>query len=161
MEKEKIVPTFFLGSFDRIDVQQGNAYITYARENEAKGTLLKAKEAELSAAFSRFAGETIRLHFAQEAPARRPSSDTTGPMQFKDRTQPEDGKQSKDRMSTSTKPVTVPTTAESTTPSAEMATDKGHKPTNVPGEEPTEPESDWTWQELQRTIPKEILKKME
>lgn len=161
VEKEKIVPTFFLGSFDRIDVQQGNAYITYARENEAKGTLLKAKEAELSAAFSRFAGETIRLHFAQEALARRPSSDTTGPMQFKDRTQPEDGKQSKDRMSTSTKPVTVPTTAESTTPSAEMATDKGHKPTNVPGEEPTEPESDWTWQELQRTIPKEILKKME
>lgn len=161
VEKEKIVPTFFLGSFDRIDVQQGNAYITYARENEAKGTLLKAKEAELSAAFSRFAGETIRLHFGEEAPARRPSSDTTEPTQSKDRTQPEDGKQSKDRMSTSTKPVTVPTTAESITPSAEMATDKGHAPTSMPGEEPTEPESDWTWQELQRTIPKEILKKME
>lgn len=161
VEKEKIVPTFFLGSFDRIDVQQGNAYITYARENEAKGTLLKAKEAELSAAFSRFAGETIRLHFGEEAPARRPSSDTTEPTQSKDRTQPEDGKQSKDRMSTSMKPVTVPTTAESITPSAEMATDKGHAPTSMPGDEPTEPESDWTWQELQRTIPKEILKKME
>lgn len=161
VEKEKIVPTFFLGSFDRIDVQQGNAYITYARENEAKGTLLKAKEAELSAAFSRFAGETIRLHFGEEAPARRPSSDTTEPTQSKDRTQPEDGKQSKDRMSTSTKPVTVPTTAESITPSAEMATDKGHAPKSMPGDEPTEPESDWTWQELQRTIPKEILKKME
>lgn len=161
VEKEKIVPTFFLGSFDRIDVQQGNAYITYARENEAKGTLLKAKEAELSAAFSRFAGETIRLHFGEEAPARRPSSDTTEPTQSKDRTQPEDEKQSKDRMRTLTKPVTVPTTAESTTPSAEMATDKGHKPTSVPGEKATEPESDWTWQELQRTIPKEILKKME
>lgn len=161
VEKEKIVPTFFLGSFDRIDVQQGNAYITYARENEAKGTLLKAKEAELSAAFSRFAGETIRLHFGEEAPARRPSSDTTGPTQSKDRMQPEDGKQSKDRMSTSTKPTTVPTTAVPTTPSAEMATDKGHKPTSVPGEKATEPESDWTWQELQRTIPKEILKKLE
>lgn len=161
VEKEKIVPTFFLGSFAKIDVQQGNAYITYARENEAKGALLKAKEAELSAAFSRFAGETIRLHFGEEAPARRPSSGTTGPTQSKDRTQPEDGKQSKDRTSTSTKPTTVPMTAVPTTPFAEMATDKGHTPTSMPGDAATEPESDWTWQELQRTIPKEILKKME
>lgn len=183
VEKEKIVPTFFLGRFAKIDVHQGEAYVSYTRENEAKGALLKGKEEELSAAFSRFAGETIRLHLGEESPARRPSSSTTGSTQSKDLTslstqpkngtqpegrkqpkdgtQPEDRKTSKDGMSTSTKTTTVPTTAVPTTPSAEMATDKGHKPTSVSGEETPKPESDWTWQELQRTIPKEILKKIE
>lgn len=183
VEKEKIVPTFFLGRFAKIDVHQGEAYVSYTRENEAKGALLKGKEEELSAAFSRFAGETIRLHLGEESPARRPSSSTTGSTQSKDLTslstqpkngtqpegrkqpkdgtQPEDRKKSKDGMSTSTKTTTVPTTAVPTTPSAEMATDKGHKPTSVSGEETPKPESDWTWQELQRTIPKEILKKIE
>ena len=165
VEKEKIVPTFFLGRFAKIDVHQSEAYVSYARENEAKGALLKGKEEELSAAFSRFAGETIRLHLGEESPARRPSSGIERSTQSKDWTsrpmQSKDGTQSKDRTSTSTKPTTAPTTAVLTTPSAEMATDKGHKPTSVSGEETPEPESDWTWQELQRTIPKEILKKME
>lgn len=183
VEKEKIVPTFFLGRFAKIDVHQGEAYVSYARENEAKGALLKGKEEELSAVFSRFAGETICLHLGEESPARRPSSSTTGSTQSKDLTslstqpkngtqpegrkqpkdgtQPEDRKKSTDRTSTVTKTTTVPTTAVPTTPSAEMATDKGHKPTSVSCEEAPEPESDWTWQELQRTIPKEILKKIE
>lgn len=165
VEKEKIVPTFFLGRFAKIDVHQGEAYVSYARENEAKGALLKGKEEELSAAFSRFAGETIRLHLGEESPSRRPSSGIERSTQSKDLTsrptQSKDGTQSKDRTSTSTKTTTVPTTAVPTTPSAEMATDKGHKPTSVSGEETPKPESDWTWQELQRTIPKEILKKIE
>lgn len=165
VEKEKIVPTFFLGRFAKIDVHQGDAYVSYARENEAKGALLKGKEEELSAAFSRFAGETIRLHLGEESPSRRPSSGIERSTQSKDwtsrPTQSKDGTQSKDRTSTSTKPTTAPTTAVPTTPSAEMAKDKGHKPTSVSGEETPKPESDWTWQELQRTIPKEILKKIE
>lgn len=165
VEKEKIVPTFFLGRFAKIDVHQGEAYVSYARENEAKGALLKGKEEELSAAFSRFAGETIRLHLGEESPSRRPSSGIERSTQSTDLTsrptQSKDGTQSKDRTSTSTKPTTAPTTAVPTTPSAEMAKDKGHKPTSVSGEETPKPESDWTWQELQRTIPKEILKKIE
>lgn len=184
VEKEKIVPTFFLGRFAKIDVHQGDAYVSYARENEAKGALLKGKEEELSAAFSRFAGETIRLHLGEESPARRPSSSTTGSTQSKDLTslstqpkngtqpegrkqpkdgtQPEDRKKSKDGMSTSTKTTTVPTTAVPTTPPAASAIDKGRMPLNLSGDaDPASEAEDWTWQELQRTIPKEILKKME
>lgn len=176
VEKEKIVPTFFLGRFAKIDVHQGDAYVSYAQENEAKGALLKGKEEELSAAFSRFAGETIRLHLGEESPARRPSSSTTGltqpknmtslSTQSKDRTRSEDGKQSedgtkpKDGMSTSTKTTTVPTTAVPTTPPAANVIDKGSTPTSLSGA--ADPEADdWTWKELQRTIPKEILKKTE
>ena len=184
VEKEKIVPTFFLGRFAKIDVHQGEAYVSYTRENEAKGALLKGKEEELSAAFSRFAGETIRLHLGEESPARRPSSSTTGSTQLKDLTslstqpkngtqpegrkqpkdgtQPEDRKKSKDGMSTSTKTTTVPTTAVPTTPPSASAIDKGSVPTNLSGDaDPASEAEDWTWQELQRTIPKEILKKIE
>lgn len=133
VEKEKIVPTFFLGRFAKIDVHQGDAYVSYARENEAKGALLKGKEEELSAAFSRFSGEAIRLHLGEESPARRPSSSTTGSTQSKDLTSL--STQSKDEMS---------------------------MPTNLSVGADPEPEADdWTWQELQRTIPGEILKKME
>lgn len=184
VEKEKIVPTFFLGRFAKIDVHQGEAYVSYTRENEAKGALLKGKEEELSAAFSRFTGETIRLHLGEESPARRPSSSTTGSTQSKDLTslstqpkngtqpegrkqpkdgtQPEDRKTSKDGMSTSTKTTTVPTTAVPTTPPSASAIDKGSMPTNLSGDaDPASEAEDWTWQELQRTIPKEILKKIE
>lgn len=122
VEKEKIVPAFFLGRFAKIDVNQGEVSVFYAPENEAKIAILKAKEEELSAAFCRFAGETIRLHFGGEGEAPR--------------SLPGGG------------------TCVSTSNGTGKAVSSPDRPSSTE-------EDDWTWQELQRTIPKEILKRME
>lgn len=123
VEKEKIVPAFFLGRFAKIDVNQGEVSVFYAPENEAKIAILKGKEEELSAAFSRFAGETIRLHFGGDAEKTRPLPDG----------------------GTAASPSNGMGKAAVSSPDSPSATE----------------EDDWTWQELQRTIPKEILKRME
>lgn len=123
VEKEKIVPAFFLGRFAKIDVNQGEVSVFYAPENEAKIAILKGKEEELSAAFSRFAGETIRLHFGGDAEIPRPLSGSG-------------------------------TAASTSNGMGKAAVSSSDSPSVTE-------EDDWTWQELQRTIPKEILKRME
>lgn len=123
VEKEKIVPAYFLGRFAKIDVNQGEVSVFYAPENEAKIAILKGKEEELSAAFSRFAGETIRLHFGGDAEIPRPLSGSG--------------------------------TAAST------SNGMGKAAVSSPDSPSATEEDDWTWQELQRTIPKEILKRKE
>lgn len=123
VEKEKIVPAYFLGRFAKIDVNQGEVSVFYAPENEAKIAILKGKEEELSAAFSRFAGETIRLHFGGDAEIPRPLSGGG-------------------------------TAASTSNGMGKAAVSSSDSPSVTE-------EDDWTWQELQRTIPKEILKRME
>lgn len=123
VEKEKIVPAYFLGRFAKIDVNQGEVSVFYAPENEAKIAILKGKEEELSAAFSRFAGETIRLHFGGDAEIPRPLSGSG-------------------------------TAASTSNGMGKAAVSSSDSPSVTE-------EDDWTWQELQRTIPKEILKRME
>lgn len=123
VEKEKIVPAYFLGRFAKIDVNQGEVSVFYAPENEAKIAILKGKEEELSAAFSRFAGETIRLHFGGDAEIPRPLSGGG-------------------------------TAASTSNGMGQAAVSSSDSPSVTE-------EDDWTWQELQRTIPKEILKRME
>lgn len=123
VEKEKIVPAYFLGRFAKIDVNQGEVSVFYAPENEAKIAILKGKEEELSAAFSRFAGETIRLHFGGDTEIPRPLSGGG-------------------------------TAASTSNGMGKAAVSSSDSPSVTE-------EDDWTWQELQRTIPKEILKRME
>lgn len=123
VEKEKIVPAYFLGRFAKIDVNQGEVSVFYAPENEAKIAILKGKEEELSAAFSRFAGETIRLHFGGDAEIPRPLSGSGA-------------------------------AASTSNGMGKAAVSSSDSPSMTE-------EDDWTWQELQRTIPKEILKRME
>lgn len=123
VEKEKIVPAYFLGRFAKIDVNQGEVSVFYAPENEAKIAILKGKEEELSAAFSRFAGETIRLHFGGDAEIPRPLSGSG-------------------------------IAASTSNGMGKAAVSSSDSPSVTE-------EDDWTWQELQRTIPKEILKRME
>lgn len=123
VEKEKIVPAYFLGRFAKIDVNQGEVSVFYAPENEAKIAILKGKEEELSAAFSRFAGETIRLHFGEDAEIPRPLSGSG-------------------------------TAAFTSNGMGKAAVSSSDSPSVTE-------EDDWTWQELQRTIPKEILKRKE
>lgn len=123
VEKEKIVPAYFLGRFAKIDVNQGEVSVFYAPENEAKIAILKGKEEELSAAFSRFAGETIRLHFGGDTEKTPP----------------------------------LPGGGTAASPSNGM----GKAVASSPDSPSSTEEDDWTWQELQRTIPKEILKRME
>lgn len=123
VEKEKIVPAYFLGRFAKIDVNQGEVSVFYAPENEAKIAILKGKEEELSAAFSRFAGETIRLHFGGDAEIPRPLSGSG-------------------------------IAASTSNGMGKAAVSSSDSPSVTE-------EDDWTWQELQRTIPKEILKRKE
>lgn len=123
VEKEKIVPAYFLGRFAKIDVNQGEVSVFYAPENEAKIAILKGKEEELSAAFSRFTGETIRLHFGGDAEIPRPLSGSG-------------------------------IAASTSNGMGKAAVSSSDSPSVTE-------EDDWTWQELQRTIPKEILKRKE
>lgn len=128
---KKIVAPFFLGRFDKIEVSHSEVFVTFAPENAMQEGVLKGKEKELSEALSEFTGKPWKVHIGEVAPA---TPDSVAPAK-----------------------VAPPATA---APSPEKVPEK--EPETVaqpsPAQEKAQTE-DWTWQELQRVIPPELLEK--
>ena len=136
---KKIVAPFFLDRFDKIEVSRSEVFVTFAPENAMQEGVLKGKEKELSEALSEFTGKPWKVHIGEvahttpnsAAPAKVAPPATAVPS-----------------------PEKVPEKAQTKAP--EKATETVAQPS--PAQEKVQTE-DWTWQELQRVIPPELLEK--
>lgn len=136
---KKIVAPFFLDRFDKIEVSRSEVFVTFAPENAMQEGVLKGKEKELSEALSEFTGKPWKVHIGEvahttpnsAAPAKVAPPATAAPS-----------------------PEKVPEKAQTKAP--EKATETVVQPS--PAQEKAQNE-DWTWQELQRVIPPELLEK--
>lgn len=140
---KKIVAPFFLDRFDKIEVSRSEVFVTFAPENAMQEGVLKGKEKELSEALSEFTGKPWKVHIGKvahttpnyAAPAKVAPPATAAPSPEK-------------------VPEKVPEKAQTKAP--EKATETVVQPS--PAQEKAQNE-DWTWQELQRVIPPELLEK--
>lgn len=140
---KKIVAPFFLDRFDKIEVSRSEVFVTFAPENAMQEGVLKGKEKELSEALSEFTGKPWKVHIGEvahttpnsAAPAKVAPPATAAPSPEK-------------------VPEKVPEKAQ--TKALEKATETVVQPS--PAQEKAQTE-DWTWQELQRVIPPELLEK--
>ena len=140
---KKIVAPFFLDRFDKIEVSRTEVFVTFAPENAMQEGVLKGKEKELSEALSEFTGKPWKVHIGEvahttpnyAAPAKVAPPATAAPSPEK-------------------VPEKVPEKAQTKAP--EKATETVAQPS--PTQEKAQNE-DWTWQELQRVIPPELLEK--
>ena len=140
---KKIVAPFFLDRFDKIEVSRTEVFVTFAPENAMHEGVLKGKEKELSEALSEFTGKPWKVHIGEvahttpnsAAPAKVAPPATAAPSPEK-------------------VPEKVPEKAQTKAP--EKATETVVQPS--PAQEKAQNE-DWTWQELQRVIPPELLEK--
>ena len=140
---KKIVAPFFLDRFDKIEVSRSEVFVTFAPENAMQEGVLKGKEKELSEALSEFTGKPWKVHIGEvahttpnsAAPAKVAPPATAAPSPEK-------------------VPEKVPEKAQTKAP--EKATETVAQPS--PTQEKAQNE-DWTWQELQRVIPPELLEK--
>lgn len=140
---KKIVAPFFLDRFDKIEVSCSEVFVTFAPENAMQEGVLKGKEKELSEALSEFTGKPWKVHIGEvahttpnsAAPAKVAPPATAAPSQEK-------------------VPEKAPEKAQTKAP--EKATETVVQPS--PAQEKAQTE-DWTWQELQRVIPPELLEK--
>lgn len=140
---KKIVAPFFLDRFDKIEVSCSEVFVTFAPENAMQEGVLKGKEKELSEALSEFTGKPWKVHIGEvahttpnsAAPAKVAPPATAAPSPEK-------------------VPEKAPEKAQTKAP--EKATETVVQPS--PAQEKTQNE-DWTWQELQRVIPPELLEK--
>lgn len=140
---KKIVAPFFLDRFDKIEVSRSEVFVTFAPENAMQEGVLKGKEKELSEALSEFTGKSWKVHIGEvahttpnyAAPAKVAPPATAAPSPEK-------------------VPEKAPEKAQTKAP--EKATETVAQPS--PAQEKAQNE-DWTWQELQRVIPPELLEK--
>lgn len=140
---KKIVAPFFLDRFDKIEVSRSEVFVTFAPENAMQEGVLKGKEKELSEALSEFTGKPWKVHIGEvahttpnsAAPAKVAPPATAAPSPEK-------------------VPEKVPEKAQTKAP--EKAAESVAQPS--PAQEKAKTE-DWTWQELQRVIPPELLEK--
>lgn len=130
---KKIVAPFFLDRFDKIEVSRSEVFVTFAPENAMQEGVLKGKEKELSEALSEFTGKPWKVHIGEVAPT---TPNSAAPVKV------------------APPPEKVPEKAQTKAP--EKATETVVQPS--PAQEKAQTE-DWTWQELQRVIPPELLEK--
>lgn len=136
---KKIVAPFFLDRFDKIEVSRSEVFVTFAPENAMQEGVLKGKEKELSEALSEFTGKPWKVHIGEVAPTT-PNSAAPAKVAPPATAAPS--------------PEKVPEKAQ--TKASEKATETVAQPS--PAQEKAQNE-DWTWQELQRVIPPELLEK--
>lgn len=136
---KKIVAPFFLDRFDKIEVSRSEVFVTFAPENAMQEGVLKGKEKELSEALSEFTGKPWKVHIGEVAPTT-PNSAAPAKVAPPATAAPS--------------PEKVPEKAQTKVP--EKATETVAQPS--PAQEKAQNE-DWTWQELQRVIPPELLEK--
>lgn len=132
---KKIVAPFFLDRFDKIEVSRSEVFVTFAPENAMQEGVLKGKEKELSEALSEFTGKPWKVHIGEVA-------HTTPNYAAPAKVAP---------------PATAaPSPEKAQTKAPEKAAETVAQPS--PAQEKAQIE-DWTWQELQRVIPPELLEK--
>lgn len=140
---KKIVAPFFLDRFDKIEVSRSEVFVTFAPENAMQEGVLKGKEKELSEALSEFTGKPWKVHIGEVAPT---TPNSAAPAKV---APPATAAPSPEKM-----PEKVPEKAQTKAP--EKAAESVAQPS--PAQEKAKTE-DWTWQELQRVIPPELLEK--
>ena len=132
---KKIVAPFFLDRFDKIEVSRSEVFVTFAPENAMQEGVLKGKEKELSEALSEFTGKPWKVHIGEVA---HTTPNSAAPAKV-------------------APPVTAaPSPEKAQTKAPEKAAETVAQPS--PAQEKAQNE-DWTWQELQRVIPPELLEK--
>lgn len=140
---KKIVAPFFLDRFDKIEVSRSEVFVTFAPENAMQEGVLKGKEKELSEALSEFTGKPWKVHIGEVAPT---TPNSAAPAKV---APPATAAPSPEKV-----PEKVPEKAQTKAP--EKATETVVQPS--PAQEKAQTE-DWTWKELQRVIPPELLEK--
>ena len=113
--------------------------MTFAPENAMQEGVLKGKEKELSEALSEFTGKPWKVHIGEVAPT---TSNSAAPAKVVP------------PATAAPSPEKVPEKAQTKAP--EKAPETVAQPS--PAQEKAQNE-DWTWQELQRVIPPELLEK--
>lgn len=136
---KKIVAPFFLDRFDKIEVSRSEVFVTFAPENAMQEGVLKGKEKELSEALSEFTGKPWKVHIGEVAP-----------------TTPNSAAPAKVAPPATAAPSPEKAPEKAQTKAPEKATETVVQPS--PAQEKAQTE-DWTWQELQRVIPPELLEK--
>lgn len=136
---KKIVAPFFLDRFDKIEVSHSEVFVTFAPENAMQEGVLKGKEKELSEALSEFTGKPWKVHIGEVAP-----------------TTPISAAPAKVAPPATAAPSPEKVPEKTQTKAPEKATETVAQPSPTQEKAQTE---DWTWQELQRVIPPELLEK--